>query len=347
MSKPTTPALSTVNSTLYYWKTFQFIFWLVGISLIAIMFSFPDLGVTLFWNILIPIAPALFVVGTGIWRNICPLATIALFPDKMGISKQKKLSNGQRNVLNLIGVVALFAIIPMRHILFDRNGLATALIVIIIGASAFFIGFFYERKSGWCSGVCPIHPVEKLYGSGVALTLPNAHCNECVRCSVPCPDSTPNSNAKTAKNNWAQTGVEYFIVGAFPGYVWGWFHVDDFTGFTGWNNLAYVYGIPLMSAVISLCIYLILRLIVNHGGQKTLVNAFAAAAVSIYYWYRLPMLFGWTDHQTNGVLINLTHILPSWTPIILNIYTTTFFVWWLVGRPRNKKSWAIRPAYAK
>jgi hypothetical protein len=347
MSKPTNSSRSLFTSALYYWKIAQFIFWIVGISLIAIMFSFPDLGVTLFWNILIPVAPALMVMATGVWRNICPLSTIALFPDKMGISKKKKLSNAQRSMLNLVGVVVLFTIIPMRHILFDRSGMATAIVITGVGAVAFFVGLFYERKSGWCSGVCPIHPVERLYGSGVALTLPNAHCNDCIKCSVPCPDSTPNANVLSAKKSGSQSAVEFFIVGGFPGYIWGWFHVDDFSGSAGWHNLLYVYGIPLMCAVFTSCMYLILKLVVRHQGQKILVNFFAAAAVSCYYWYRLPMLFGWSDHDTNGILVNLTHVLPAWTPLILNIYTTTFFLWWMVVRQRSKRSWAVRPAYAE
>jgi hypothetical protein len=335
------------NNVLLFWKIFQYIFWLVGIALLMIMFFMPPLGVTLFWNILIPVAPALLVIGTGVWRNVCPLATTALIPDRFGFSMNRTLSNKQRNILNLVGGVALLLIIPLRHVIFNRSGVDTALLIITISVIAFSVGLIYERKSGWCSGACPIHGVERLYGSGVAFSLPNAQCNDCVKCSIPCPDSTPNVTVQASPKGWSQKGIEYLLVGAFPGYVWGWFHIPDYTGTTGWNYLLFIYGIPVLSAIISLDMYLILKQFVSHDGRKLLVNLFAAAAVSCYYWFRLPQLLGFNVHHTNSTLIDLTDNLPVWTPIVLNIITTTFFIWWMVIRKRMKRSWSIRPAYVK
>ena len=335
------------TDTLFYWKVLQFIFWLVGIALLLIMFFMPPLGVTLFWNILIPLAPALLVVATGIWRNVCPLATTALLPDRFGFSRKRKLSNKQRSVFNLVGVIALLLIIPLRHVIFNRSGVDTALLIITVSLIAFTIGLVYERKSGWCSGVCPVHGVERLYGSGVAFSIPNTQCKECVKCSVPCPDSTPNGTVQTSPKGWSQKGVEYLLVGAFPGYVWGWFHIPDYTGSLGWNHLLFIYGIPILSAIISLDSYLILKQFVSHEGRKVLVSLFAAAAVSCYYWFRLPQLLGFNVYNTNGTLIDLTNSLPLWTPVVLNIITTTFFIWWMVIRKKIKRPWSVRPAYSK
>jgi hypothetical protein len=352
MKKQSTLSLSPAKGvliidTLFYWKVLQFIFWIVGIALLSFMFFMPPVGVMLFWNILIPVAPALLVIGTGAWRNVCPLATTALIPDRIGLSKKKKLSNKQRSVLNLIGVIVLLLVIPLRHVIFNRSGEGTALLIVSISLIAFAIGMVYERKSGWCSGVCPVHGVERLYGSGVAFSLPNTQCKECVKCSVPCPDSTPNATVQTSPGGWAQKGVEYILVGAFPGYIWGWFHIPDYTGTSGWNHLLFVYGIPVLSAIISLDVYLILKQFVFHEGRKLLVSLFAAAAVSCYYWFRLPQLLGFNVINTNGTLIDLSNVLPVWTPIVLNIITTTFFIWWMVIRDKSKRAWSIRPAYAK
>lgn len=311
------------------------------------MFFIPPLGVTLFWNILIPVAPGLLVVGTGVWRNVCPLATTALLPDRFGFSMKKKLSAKQRSLFNLIGVIALLLIIPLRHVIFNRSGVDTALLIITISLIAFTRGLIYERKSGWCSGMCPAHGVEILYGSGVAFSLPNTQCKECVKCSVPCPDSTPNGTVQTSQKGWSQKVVEYLLVGAFPGYVWGWFHIPDYTGTSGWNNLLFIYGIPILSAIISLDIYLVLKQFVSHEGRKLLVSLFAAAAVSCYYWFRLPQLLGFNVHNTNSTLVDLTNTLPTWTPIVLNIITTTFFVWWMVIRNKFKRAWSVRPTYAR
>jgi hypothetical protein len=146
------------------WRIVQTLVWLVGVFILFNLIVYPTIGLHLFWNVLIPVAPALLVVAVGVWRNICPLASTALFPRHMGVSKRKKLTITQVGKLNLIAVIALFIIVPLRHAIFDMNGMATAILIISIAGVAVIAGLFFEWKSGWCSGLCPIHPVEKLYG---------------------------------------------------------------------------------------------------------------------------------------------------------------------------------------
>lgn len=335
------------NPSIFYWRIIQTLFWFIGVALLLFMMFVPPLGVLLFWNILIPVAPALLVIATGVWRNVCPLATTALLPDRFGFSKKKKLSSSQRNRLNLIGVLALLLIIPLRHVLFNTSGQATAIILIVIILASIITGFIYERKSVWCSGLCPIHPVEKLYGFGVALSLPNIHCNECVKCAVPCPDSTPNMSAQALRTSRTSKISELLLVGAFPGYIWGWFHVADYTGFSGWKNLLTVYGYPVLGSLVTLSLYLILEKRFKKNNKKIIINLFAAAAVSCYYWFRLPQLFGFDLMHSNGKLIDLTHFLPAWSMVILNLSTTGFFLWWMVIKKKIRRSWSVRPAYAK
>jgi hypothetical protein len=209
------------------------------------------------------------------------------------------------------------------------------------------IGFIYERKSGWCSGLCPVHPVEKLYGSGVAFSLPNAHCNECVKCSVPCPDSTFNNKPFiTRRGSVITKATELLLVGGFPGYVWGWFQVPDYTGTQGWYNLEIVYGYPLLGAAITLFLYFFLNWFFQIKNKRIIISLFAAAAVSCYYWFRLPILFGFGKLDTNGMLVDLSKSLPAWSMTILTLVTTGFFLWWIVIRKKSKISWSVRPAYA-
>jgi hypothetical protein len=343
MNQPTSTAI-TASPALIFWNILQAIFWLIGLALLFIMIFNPPLGVTLFWNILIPVAPALFVFGTGIWRNVCPLGTTALLPDRLGLSKKKKLSNPQRITLNLAGIILLLLIIPLRHLLFNINGQATALIIFALSVNAIIAGFIFERKSGWCSGLCPIHPVERLYGSSPAVTLPNVHCNECVRCSVPCPDSTNNSSPAIYSKSKTGKAIEILLVGGFPGYVWGWFQVPDYPPSFAWRELAIAYGYPVAGAFVTIFLYFLLKDIFPHK-KRSIQYLFAAAAVSCYYWFRLPMLFGFSTLETNGMLVNLRNNLPSWSMKALNIATTGFFLWWMVLRKNTKRAWLVRPEY--
>ena len=178
--------------SLLFWKILQTFFWFVGVDLLLIMLFYPPLGITLFWNILIPAAPALFVLCTGIWRNICPLATTAMMPDKLGISQKRKITSAQQQTLNLLGVIGLLLIIPLRHVLFNISGQATALFIISLSLIAFSSGFIFESRSAWCSGLCPVHPVEKFYGSQSGLFI--AECPMQYLCKMFC--SLPGLNKK-------------------------------------------------------------------------------------------------------------------------------------------------------
>jgi hypothetical protein len=335
-----------VSKALFYTKVLQGLFWLIGITILLFMIFLPPVGVTLFWNILIPVAPALLVLGTGLWRNVCPLGTTSLLPDRFRWSKGIKLSIHQRSVLNLAGVVLLMTIIPLRHVIFNTDGQATAVLIVLTAAVATGLGFLFERKAAWCSGLCPVHPVEKFYGSGVAFSLPNAHCNSCVRCNEPCADSTINVTTTTGTSTTMTKIIEYLMVGAFPGYVWGWFQVPDFRGIAGWENILMVYSLPIVGAMVTCSVYALLKKILGKRQEVTLASLFAAAAVSCYYWFRLPQLIGFSNLDTNGVLIDLSNYLPAWTPALLSITTTVFFLWWMVIRKKPMRSWSKRPRFS-
>lgn len=341
------PRATSLSAALIFWKVLQIVFWLIGAALFLVMLINPPLGVLLFWNILIPVAPALLVIATGVWRNVCPLATTALLPERLGLSKKKKLSSSQRVTLNLVGIILLLVIIPLRHLLFNISGQATAVILFAVAVCALMAGFVFERKSGWCSGLCPVHPVEKLYGGGVAFTLPNAHCNECVKCSVPCPDSTPNFTPLVSEKFKGSKAIEILLIGGFPGYVWGWFQVPDYTASFGWLEFVTAYGYPFLGAGVSIFLYWLIKDAFPKRTQYLVRNLFAAAAVSCYYWFRLPILFGFDATETNGMLVDLTNILPAGSMTIVTMATTGFFVWWMLIRKKAKISWALRPAYAK
>jgi hypothetical protein len=339
-------AAVTPTNAFRTWKVVQAIFWLIGWTLLFLLLFFPSLGVALFWNVLIPIAPALLVVATGVWRNVCPLSTTSLLPDKLGLSMRKKLTSGQRNTLNLVGVIVLLLVIPLRHVLFNTSGQATAVMIIGISTTAVLFGVLFERKSGWCSGLCPVHPVEKLYGTYTAGSFTNAHCNECVKCSTPCPDSTPNMSPLVSSKSSTAKAVEYIIVGGFPGYIWGWFHVPDYVNSLSWNTFLVSFGYPLLAGAITLALFALSMEMVDHSKKKIVVSLFAASAVSIYYWFRLPMLFGLSSLKTNGVLVDLSQSLPKGLMIIITLATSFFFFWWIVFKRHVKRSWAIRPKYA-
>lgn len=335
------------NPNIKYWRIVQTALLAIGAAIFLSLIFLPKLGIQVFWNILIPVAPALFVVAMGVWRNICPLGSFSLLPRHFGFSKSKRLTLKWQGRFHLIGVAMLFLIVPARHLWFDTNGPATALLLGAAAAAAFLCGYFFEWKSGWCSGLCPVHPVEKMYGQKVAITPANSHCSTCANCCIPCPDSTPAMSPRKHKKRQSSKIALCLLTGGLPGFIWAWFYVPDYQGSVSWEQAGLAYGLPLAGLLVSLCIFLLGQRFLNKRLLDTWSKFFAASAVACYYWFRLPALIGFGILPGDGMLVDLSDVLPAWLPLVLQISAVAFFFWWLLLRKKTETEWAVRPAFAR
>ncbi len=330
------------------WKILQTTLWLIGVTIVFFLIFKPAIGITLFWNLLIPIAPAILVLIPGVWRNICPMSTTALLPRKLKIAKPRKLSLEHQGKLYLLGVIALLLIVPFRHLLLNTNGMATAIMLVGATAIAITMGMFFEWRSGWCATACPIHSVERMYGGTPLLTTDNAHCKSCQQCVSLCPDATQKMSINLTRNIAPERFAAKIMTGGFVGYIWGWCHVPDYTLPFSFEQVITTYAWPFIAGAFSLFIYLMIKSRLNNKQAQLLNQLFVVAAVSCYYWYRIPSLFGVGLFPNDGVLIDLSASLPSWFAIASQLTTTAFFIWFMLIRPKSKpkQSWSIRPAYA-
>jgi hypothetical protein len=329
-----------------FWNAAQILLLAAGGTLVWLLVFQPAVGIAIMWNIFIPAAPALVTLLPGLWRNICPMATISLLPRKLGLSQRRKMPERLAAWLGLLSVIALFAIVPLRHISLNTNGPATAVMLVTAAAIAVLLGFAFEWRSGWCTSLCPIHPVEKLYGSAPAMSFQNARCTTCAQCTIPCPDSTSSITPLNTGPLPLQKAVGEFMAGSFFGFVWGWFQVPDYPGAIGWQEIAAAYLWPFGAALVSFAAFKAIRRLVagTPGAGRIVQRAFAAAAVSTYYWYRIPALTGFDPRS--GVLYDVTAYLPEWFPLASHIVTTAFFFWFLVIRQVRGVSWQKRPEFA-
>ncbi len=342
---PSSPLLSP--PVLRFWRILQGIVWLIGVLIFLALLFWPPLGIHAFWNVLIPVAPALVAIAPGLWRNVCPLGSTALFARHMNWSSGERLSPIWQGRLALIGVSLLLLIVPLRHVVLDTSGAATGLTIAVLAVLAVVVCFRHRWKSAWCSGMCPVHPVEKLYGSEPIATFPNTHCHRCERCVAECPDSIAGVSPLLPINN---KGLRHLagilMVGGFVGFLWGWFHVQDYTGSEGWQHLVQAYALPFAGLAVTLSLFLLLQSITPPQHTQTLHRLFAASAISCYYWYRFPALFGFGPFPGDGMLIDLRGTLPEWWPVISRSVTTSFFLWWLVVRRSSGRTWLTRPPFA-
>jgi ferredoxin len=289
----------------------------------------PEIGLAAFWNVLIPVAPALLALAPGLWRNICPLATTAMLPHRLGLSLGRRLSERGQVALFALAILLLLLVVPYRHVTLNTDGPATGILVATLALAAFLLGLAFQSKSGWCSSLCPVHPVERLYGPAPIASLSNAHCGNCRLCVRTCPESTTDGNGT----------LFTLFVGCFPGFVWGFFQVADGSG------VKTAYGYPLVGAGVTLASLIAFRSLLPTRHHRILVRAWATLAISCYYWYRIPMLFGFGDFG-DGMLVDLRGSLPEFLPWASRGATTAFFAWWLMARYAVRRSWTVRPPIA-
>lgn len=324
------------------WRAGQALSLAAGAGTLTALAAAPELGLHLVWDVLIPIAPALLVLAPGLWRNVCPIAAAALLPRHLGFSQRIRAPRALRAGLRLAGFLALLAIVPLRHPAFDLDASATLAVLLAVAGAGVLLGFFFEWKAGWCAGLCPIHPVEELYGERPLLVPRNAHCRACAACVERCPDSIPAARG-ARRGGLRQAVVWWLMPGFFPGFVFGWFHVPDTQAGLA---LGPTYGPPLLGGAATLALYVGLGRWLPEAQRAFLRRLFACAAVACYYWYRLPALVGYGPFPGDGMLVDLRGLLPGFAVPAARAATTAFFAWWLLVRRGGARAWLERPPFA-
>ena len=137
----------------------------------------------------------------------------------------------------------------------------------------------------------------------------------------------------------------YFLFGGFPGFIWAWFHVQDFhiTALSLQEGLL-AYFIPFAGMATSFLIFCLL-LKYEILEEKTLIRIFGAASISAYYWYRIPALLGFGLFPGDGELVDLSGIILPQVMVALQIFSLSFFIYWMIIRPANSKQWMYRPPF--
>jgi hypothetical protein len=292
-----------------FWRSLQAAFFAVGVLIVAMLVFDPPVGLYLLWDVLIPVAPLLLVLAPGLWRNVCPLGTFSLLPAHLNWSKGRKISRVWQQRLLLGAIILLLVIVPLRHVVLDVYGVVTGIVLIVVAGAALALGFVFDWKSAWCSGLCPVYPVEMLYGSRPLVSVPNVQCRVCTGCVTPCRDSSRGLVAADAAEGSTKRLV-YLFAGGFPGFVWGWYLVTPDTGAPLLNQLGEAFALPIAGMTASALVFFGLYLAFPHR-RRWLALVFAALAVAIYYWFKLPVMLGLQGDGTHS-LLNLNGQLGEW-----------------------------------
>ncbi len=270
------------------WQVAQGLVLLITLALIAGFFLAPTASLNLLWNVLIPILPATFLIAPALWRGVCPLATLNMMPGRIG---QRKLSAKALPVVGAVGILLLVVLVPARRFLFNEQAVALAVVVILVAVAALALGFFFGEKAGFCNAVCPVLPVEKLYGQHPLVAVGNPRCGTCTLCTPKgCLDLVPPKAALHAagvsngSRAWLRSVYGVFAA-AFPGFIVGYYTTVN--GPLATAGAVYLHVALWAAGSYALTALTVLLLKVP---AARMLPVLAAAAVGLYYWYAGPLV---------------------------------------------------------
>lgn len=273
---------------------------LTPVLLVALVF-WPRPALALLWYVVIPVLPATFLVSAQIWRNVCPLATLnTLTGNRIG---SRRLDALWMRSMGGAGVLLLAVMVPARRFVFNTDGPVLALTVLAVALLALIGGIFFDKKGGFCNAVCPVLPVERLYGQRPLLRVPNTRCQPCSSCTrIGCLDLAPQRSVLRMlgeaymSRRWVVTAYGAFAL-AFPGFVAAYYLLEDGPPSTALQ----VYGSVLIWSAGSWLVLSTVFLLLRVPSARALLLC-AVLAVGLYYWFvpagiagtfGLPTSFTW------------------------------------------------------
>jgi len=279
---------------------------------IYLLFAEPETGLVLIWQLLIPLLPLSFAVVPGLWRNICPLATLNQLPRHFGISREHTLSQNWRKLALYISVIAFISFILMRHPLLNHSGMYLGAVLGIALLLALLGGLVFKGRSGWCGTFCPLAPLQKAYGHAPLLMVRNGYCETCVGCQKNCYDFNPRaaffSDLDDVEPEWSEQ--RKFFIAFLPGLIVAFFS-------SGYSQQAgifeYLQGM-LIPPMVSVGIFYLLHNFTQVNFFR-LASVYTMAALGIFYWNGIPVVNNGLEKLFEfslnpGILAGLQYAIP-------------------------------------
>jgi len=315
-----------------FWQIAQVIVLVSTVVLIVGFLVQPDLALPLLWTILIPVLPASFLIAPSLWRGICPLATLNMLPNsRMG---RRVMPKRAIPWVNALGIVLLVVLVPARRFLFNEHGIPLAVVVIAVAVAALLLGTIFDAKAGFCNAICPVLPVEKLYGQHPFVELTNPHCALCLLCTPKgCIDLAPSKSAMQALGSaqrsaaWLKTAFGVFAA-ALPGFIIGYFTTAD-------GPLSAAPSVYLNVALWAGGSYIVVAVFVRLFKVRAAISlsVLAATSVGLYYWFSAPIIAA-----TLGIVAVGTVVIQSAALALVGVW-----LWRAIRRVRRTQNGSHSP----
>ncbi len=252
-------------------------------------FVIPTVALTLFWGLVIPLAPLVFLIMPGFWRNVCPLAAVNQIPRTLGFTRDRTLPRSVQQCAPLLSAGLFLVIVPLRKVALDRQGMALAVFLLAVMSLAFVGGLLFKGKSGWCGQFCPMLQVERFYGQSPLLVVRNDHCRPCVGCVRNCYDANPTAaNLRDLHGTDPRLATSRkLFAGAMPWFIAAFFMQPSLPTISLLSVLV-LYGQLLLCVAAGMGVLLVLEARTPLTSYQLIVGH-VLAAINLFYWFVAPL----------------------------------------------------------
>jgi NADPH-dependent 2,4-dienoyl-CoA reductase/sulfur reductase-like enzyme/ferredoxin len=267
------------------WYVARVLVLVLTLALAGLLLFQPALGLQLFWGLAIPVVPALLVIAPGLWRQVCPMATMNQLPRLGGFSRALELPAPLKTAAFGIAVALFLGAVALRVPVLNHSGELVGAGVVAVLVLAFAGGYVYKGRSGWCGTFCPLAPVQRTYGQAPLIVVKNGYCNPCVGCQKSCYDFNPRAAvfSDVYDEDPRHAAQRRLFMGLLPGLILGYFL----------QGPAPAYGEPLHALILvgaccaSAGLYGLAVAFAPPNPYRVAL-AFGALALSAFYWFAGP-----------------------------------------------------------
>ena len=196
-----------------------------ALALGLLLLLLPETGLLLFWGLAIPLVPGLLVIAPGLWRQVCPMATMNQLPRLLGTGRALDLPPALKNAAFGIAVGLFVLAVSLRVPLLNHSGTVVGVGLFAVLALALAGGSVFKGRSGWCGTFCPLAPVQRSYGQAPLIVVRNGYCTPCVGCQKSCYDFNPRAAvfSDIYDEDPRHAAQRRLFMGLLPGLVLGYF----------------------------------------------------------------------------------------------------------------------------
>jgi len=306
---------ATVSTVRPAWRVLQGISLLATVGFLCSAWFRPQPSLTLFWGVVVPLLPLSFLVSPLLWRGVCPLATLNQLGNRAGGGR--RLPAAHSAWAGVPAIALLFVLVPARHLVFNTRGDWLVATIVVVAVLAYALGTRFDARAGFCNRLCPVLPVERLYGQRPLLEVENGRCASCSVCTPRgCLDLARDRTVAQVlgpvrrRRAWVFSPFALFAT-AFPGFVLGYFTVGDATPSQALGLYAHVLGFAAASAGV-------LTALLWSAAASTMraLPWLGALSAAIYYWFAVPVLLAALGVTASGAAwtgrLVLLLVLAAW-----------------------------------